>query len=337
MKTFACLFALLAPALAVSGAATGIDTTVNGIPAGTSEVVVLIEAAAPPPAPDYQDPAQQAVPAKPDDAVQQKQEDVLKQLPPPAAAEPQAQVAAAQAAAPTAATPQNAAGARQGQRQGFRGRRGRAGQGAAMAASTESYRAAVKPDGATSVTVHSIVPAGSNYRIRVVAIKGNDPFPAVLAGGRTAGVKVETDKITAASVSLAAPVLKLSDDLPASVAANSHFILRGTIDDPSDFLGTKTRMRVWLSDGKPPAANYDGMQVSTVDVTIKDDLVTFNFDLTAPKDPTTLYFQLGEVSPDFARKDGSQAAFLVLPDLSAGASPLQLRVEAAKTSVASKD
>jgi hypothetical protein len=336
MKIFVCLVALLAPALAVSGAASGIDTLVSGIPAGASEVVVVIEPAAAPPAPDYQDPAQQAAPPKADNTVQQKQEDVIKQLQPPAAADPQAPAPAAQPQAQAAADAQNGAAGRPGQRQALRGRRGRGGIGAATV-TVEPIRDSVKTKGATSVTVHSTVPVGANYRVRVVAIKGDDPFPTVVAGGKTIGVKVEADKIASTSVSLLSPVLKLADDHPATVAANAHFKLAGTITDPSSFLGTKTRMRVWLSAGRPPAANYDGTQVSTVDVTIKDDIVSFNFDLTAPKDPTTLYFQLGEVSPDFARKDGSQAAFLVLPDLSIGANPLQLRVEEPKASVASKD
>ena len=132
-----------------------------------------------------------------------------------------------------------------------------------------------------------------------------------------------------ASVSIVAdctPRLALAPATPASVKANEHYILAGTITDDAEFLGTKNRMRVWFSSGAPPAANYDGAQTSTVIVTSQGDTIAFTFELTAPKDPTTLYFQLGEVSPDFARKDGSQAAFLVLPDLSLGAKPLTLQV-----------
>lgn len=193
-----------------------------------------------------------------------------------------------------------------------------------------TYRSAVETKGATSVTVHTDVPAGANYRVRAVAIKGDGTFPSVLAGGRATGIKVEADQVASTPVLLTAPVLKLAADQPKSVTAGAAYTLSGTITDPSSFLGSKERMRVWFSSGKPPAANYDGVQVSTVKVTSKEDVLTFTFDLTAPKEPTTLYFQLGEVSPDFVRKDGTQAAFLVLPDLSAGGQPLQLRVEAAK-------
>ncbi|HWA08584.1 MAG TPA: hypothetical protein VG838_03870 [Opitutaceae bacterium] len=317
MKTSVCLLALLAPSLAFA-AATGIDTVVNGIPAGASEVIVAIDTVSAAAPADYEDPAQQA-------AAAQKEQPIL----PLPAAQPAA-AAAADPAAKDGTAPAPAAG----QRRGRRGRFG--GAGAGGAASTATYRTAVDAKGATSLTVHTEVPAGTNYRVRAVAIKGSDPFPTVLAGGKATGLKVEADKVANTSVLLTAPVLKLAAESPTTVAAGASYTLIGTITDPSSFLGSKTRMRVWFSSGSPPAANYDGVQVSTVKVTMKEDLVTFNFDLTAPKQATTLYFQLGEVSPDFVRKDGSQAAFLVLPDLSTGAKPLQLRVEAAKPSVAAK-
>ncbi len=323
MKYLVCFLALLAPAFGASMENSGIDTVVNGIPTGASQIAVAIDVVAPPAAAEYDDPAQQA-------AVQQQQ--VLQQLPPP---QPAAAVAAAAAPQPAAAP---AAAPQAGQRQGLRGRRGRPGGfGAGPVTVSPSYLTAVPTHGATSLTVHTNVAAGSNYRVRVVAIKGDGPFPTVLGGGKTAGIKAEADQVAHASVLVTAPMLKLAADNPSAVAAGSHYTLAGTITDPSSFLGTKSRMRVWLNDGTPPAANYDGVQVSTVKVTMKDDDVTFTFDLTAPKKPTTLYFQLGEVSPDFASKDGSQAAFLVVPDLSAGASALQLKVEAAKPSVASRD
>jgi hypothetical protein len=285
---------------------------VTGIPAGTSEVVVAIDTVSPAPAPDYEDPA----------AATQK---AAAQAAP--AAQPAAAPAAAAQAAPAAADA--AAPAPAGQRRGRRGRAGGAG-GAGAIGPTATYRSAVETKGATSVTVHTDVAVGANYRVRVVAIKGDGTFPSVLAGGKAMGVKVEADQVASTPVLLTAPVLKLAADQPKSVTAGAAYTLSGTITDPSVFLGSKERMRVWFSSGKPPTANYDGVQVSTVKVTTKEDVLTFTFDLTAPKEPTTLYFQLGEVSPDFVRKDGTQAAFLVLPDLSVGGQPLQLRVEPAK-------
>jgi len=319
MKNLLCFLALLAPAFGASVENSGIDTVVTGIPAGASQIAVAIDVVAPPAAPEYDDATQPAA----------AQQQVLQQLPPQAAAAAVAPQPAAGQAAAAGAVPQA------GQRRGRRGRPG--GFGAGPAVVSPSYLTAIPTKGAASLTVHMSVAAGSNYRVRVVAIKGDGPFPSVLGGGKTAGIKAEADKIAQASVLVTAPVLKLAAGNRAIVAAGSHYTLSGTITDPSSFLGTKTRMRVWLNEGSAPAANYDGVQVSTVNVTMKDDDITFNFDLTAPKNPTTLYFQLGEVSPDFASRDGSQAAFLILPDLSAGASPLQLKVEAAKPSVASRD
>ena len=327
MKTLTFLLALFVPALALPAATTGIDAVVSGIPSGTSEVVVAIDTVTPPVPSDYEDPAQ-AAPKDPQE---------LLKLPP-------VQPAPAAAVQDPAQQPPQAQPAQAGQRGrrgqfagGRRGRRGRAGGfGQEPMVPTLIYRSAVETKGASSVTVHTDVPAGSNYRVRVVAINGDNPFPAVLAGAKAMDLKVEADHVASTPLLLTAPVLKLAADQPRTIAAGSTYTLTGTITDPSNFLGSKDRMRVWLSSGKPPAANYDGAQISTVDVTQKDDMITFNFELTAPKDPTTLYFQLGEVSPDFVRKDGSQAAFLVLPDLSAGASALQLKVEPAKPAVALK-
>ena len=188
-------------------------------------------------------------------------------------------------------------------------------------------RRTVVPNGANSVNLDVPVPAGENYQVRVVALRGANPFPAVVAGGRASAIEVSAETSSPIAVALTAPQLKLSLENPASVAPGVHYTLAGTITDAAGSLGQKNRMRIWLSVGTPPHENFAGAQVSTVDVKADGDDVTFSLALTAPAEPTTLYFQFGEVPNDFARSDGTQAAYLVLPNLAAGEAPLALRVQ----------
>lgn len=181
--------------------------------------------------------------------------------------------------------------------------------------------------GGSSVTVPVEVPAGKHYRIRAVALKGDGMYPSVLAGGLVTNIDVEAGQPTEAQISVAAPKIELAPVTPASVAAGASFKLSGTITDPAGVLGTKNRMRVWVSPGSPLKENYAGTQTSTTDVTTDGQAIAFHFDLTAPAEATTLYFQFGEISNEFVREDRRQAPFLVAPDFSAGAQPLAIRVE----------
>jgi hypothetical protein len=188
-------------------------------------------------------------------------------------------------------------------------------------------RVAFATHGATQTTLTASVPPGENYQARVIAIDGDGPFPTVLASGRVGALKLTANDSPPLQVSLRTPELKLASTTPASVAPGAAYTLAGTITDAAHALGAKNRMRVWISEGQPPTANFAGVQTSTIDVTPNGDDVNFSFELTAPKRATTLYFQFGELPPDFARADGRQAAFLVLPDLSRGAKALELTVK----------
>jgi hypothetical protein len=184
----------------------------------------------------------------------------------------------------------------------------------------------LKPTGTSPLVWRTVTPAGENFRVRVVALKGTGTFPLVIAGGKATGLKITTDQVTRAAVSLTAPRLQLAEKNPSAVAPGATFTLAGTVQDPASFLGTKNRMRVWWSAGQPPAENRAGRQVSTVDVTTKGDVVSFAVELTAPREPGPLYVQFGEVSPDFNRADGTQVPYLVFPDLAAGLAPVKVIV-----------
>ena len=346
MKPLLCLSTLLASAVLARAAASGIDTVVRGIPADATEVVLVVDTVAPAPAANPDDPAAPAAgqrgqrgqrggrrqaqapaadaPVAAAPAANQPPAAAADPAqPPPAAAAAPADPALAKAAAPAAPAPAPAAF---GQR---RGRRGGAGGMAGGGSTFTPVRTATPTKGATELTLHSDVPAGDNYQIRVIAIGGDGNFPSVLAGGHVRSIKVAADTVTPEQLALTPPKLTLNPALPATVAAGTHYKISGIFTDAAEALGTKTRMRVWVSQGTPPAENYAGAQISTVDVTIKDDDVAFNFDLIAPAAPTTLYLQFGELPPDFVRADNRQAPFLVLPDLSRKAAPLALAVTAA--------
>ncbi len=324
MKIFVILTALLFSATAFTAESGGIDVVVNDIPPGASEVVVVVDTATPPPPSDYQDPA--AAPATP--PLPKTIEQIRAQAAP---ADPAVDPAAK--AQPAAA---DAAGAPR-RRRGGAGRAGRGGRGGFGApVAIPPVRQAVETGGASSVTVHVARAAGENYRVRAIAMGDDGRLPAVLAGGHADRVKVAASQMAPVALRLKSPVLKLSPANPSAVAAGERFTLAGTITDAAQCLGTKNRMRVWLSENSPLAANHAGTQTSTVDVTTNGNDIEFTFNLTAPKTPGTLFFQFGEVPPDFAREDGTQAPLLVLPNLATGASALQLPIGPPK-SIAKSD
>lgn len=299
MKSSA-LLAILLSAVSLVRAESAVEATVTGLPAGTTELLFYLDVQEAVEAPGYGEPAA-AAPAPAPAA--------LPVAIPPAAGQPAAPAAAP--AAPDAAAQQQ------------RRRRG-------PTKPPFNARGSAKPNGTEPVKWSVAAPAGANYRIRVAAIKGDGTFPVVIAGGKATGLKVEADKTTSAAITLAAPSLQLDAANPATVTAGAHFKLAGVVKDPGSFLGTKNRMRVWMSPGKAPTANQAGTQVSTVEVETKDDDVRFTIELTAPKEPGPLFVQFGEVSLDFNRPDGKQVPFMVLPDLTAGGKPIELKVEAAK-------
>jgi hypothetical protein len=290
MKRLAVFLVLSCAAFAADTAK--IDLTVTGIPANATEVVVVFDAGSAPAA-GYDDAAPVVVPPPAAPAV-----------PVAAPADP---AAPAPAAAPVAPP---------------RRRRGNAGP-----ALPPPTRASVTVKGATTATLSANVPVGENYQARVLALRGSDSFPSVLAGGRLTALKLTPNATLPLDVALKAPALQLAPGTPTTVAPGARFTLAGTLTDAAHALGTKNRMRVWISEGAPPTANFAGRQVSTIDVTTTGADIAFSFELTAPTRPTTLYLQFGELPADFARADGQQAAFVVLPDVAAGAKPLELRVQ----------
>ncbi len=300
MKSVFCAILLASASTGLAATSSGINAVLNGVPAGTTEIVVLVDTIAPPAVDEYEDanprPAAAAAAA------------------PAAAARPGAPAAAA--AAPADGAPAAAAAPAPRRRR------------AEAAPPPPVYRQSVAVNGGgSSVTVPIDVPAGKHYRIRAVALKGDGMYPSVLAGGIVTNIDVAADKPTEARIPVAAPKIELAPVTPAAVPAGAAFKLAGTITDPAGILGTKNRMRVWVNPGSPMQENYAGTQTSTTDVTTDGQKIAFHFDLTAPADPTTLYFQFGEISNEFVREDRRQAPFLVAPDFNAGAQPLAIRVE----------
>lgn len=286
--------------------AVPLELEVRNIPAGTTEIVVLLDGAIRPPGPEYNDGAAPvAAPAAANAPLQQ----VLQQVQ-PTPANPAAQAAAA--AAPAPAAPEQ---------------RRRRGRGPAGPPPPPTLRESLDPKGATTATLKANLPVADGYQARVIALRGDGAFPTLVAGGRIDQVKINTQQPAPLAVSLQAPTLRPDPQNPTTVKRGALYQLRGVVADPARALGTRNRMRVWITEGAAPTKNFSGAQTTTVDVTTEGDDVTFTFDLKAPDQPGTLYYQFGELPPDFARADERQAPFIALPDLNAGGKPLALRVE----------
>lgn len=302
MKSLARSLLIFVPLAWCAAAQSTIEVVVKGVPSDASEVVVVADIVQAPSS-EYEDAPAVVAPA-------------ANQIPTVAAAPVLAQIPGAGVAPAPAAAP--------APEQPRRRRR--------QVVASPIVRTAVPVNGASSITARVTVAEGENYQVRALALRGSDAAPTMMAGGRVGGLKVSAEQSANTAIALQAPVLTLSSANPAVVAPGARYTLAGTIKDAAQSLGTKSRMRVWISEGAPPQANYTGVQTSTVDVTLKGEEIAFQFDLVAPKQATVLYYQFGELPGDFARTDGTQAPFLVLPDIASGAKPLQLRVEPAKIS-----
>ena len=179
-----------------------------------------------------------------------------------------------------------------------------------------SLRNSTATNGATSLVLRTGLPAGNGYRVRVIATRGSGIFPSVVAGGKAAGVNVTANVLTTTAITLSAPSLNLASSNPASVSSGTTFTIAGSITDPANFLDGRTTLRMWTNTGTSPTTNIVGTQNYSYGLTKSGDNYAFSFNLTAPPISTVLYYQIGDNGSAFDRSDGTQAPFLVLPDLS---------------------
>ena len=196
-----------------------------------------------------------------------------------------------------------------------------------------SVRNSTTTNGATSLVLRTGIAAGSGYRVRAVAISGSGTFPAVLVGGKSASVNVVANSLTTTSITLSSPSLNLSSSNPTSVSSGATFVIAGSITDSANFLDGSTTLRMWTNTGTAPTTNTVGTQNYIFNLSKSGDIYSFSFSLTAPPTSTVLYYQIGENGSAFNRSDGTQAPFLVLPNLNAGTSPLSVNVVSSVTAI----
>ena len=194
-----------------------------------------------------------------------------------------------------------------------------------LANGSEAIRQSFSHFGSGEASTVIGVPAGAGYRVRVIALGGSGTFPSVLAGGRQEGVTVTDDIASAVDIALTPPTWTLNPSTPTQVATSSTFNIVMEIEDPADFFSGSSRGRLWWSD-QPLTANVSAIQDTGSLQQIAPGRYQFSISLTAPSMPGTIYYQFGENSPPFNDPRGSEAPFLILPDLNAGQSPLQIEV-----------
>ena len=97
------------------------------------------------------------------------------------------------------------------------------------------------------------------------------------------------------------------------------------IDDPADFFSGGTRGRLYW-DSQPLSTNLAAIQEHGTLQQIAAGRYRFSVTMTAPTTTGTIYYQFGENSSAFNDPGGNEAPFLVLPDLNASQTPLEIQV-----------
>ena len=194
-----------------------------------------------------------------------------------------------------------------------------------------SYRVAqaIAP-GTTTTTVVAGLPQTdatlAGYRVRIIATGGGGTFPSVVGGGNARGVPVGVGQLTSVNVGLTVPTLTPDPANPAAIRPGLPVTFRWTIHDPSESLDDSNAMRMWSSDGTAPRNNVSGVQRSASLTSKVGDDYNYSVSFNAPSTPTTMYYQFGDGANSFRDPTGSQAPFLVLPDVNVGSPFLTLTV-----------
>lgn len=170
------------------------------------------------------------------------------------------------------------------------------------------------------------VPAGTGYRVRVIALGGSGTFPSVLAGGRQAGVTVTSGAATSVNVALTQPTFTLDPSTSSQVATGGPYSVVMDVNDPAEFLDGRTSGRFWWST-QTFTNNLAAAQSSGNLQKLGAGHYRFSINMTAPGSPGTIYYQFGESSSGaFDDPAGQQAPFLILPDLNANGPLLAIAV-----------
>ena len=185
-------------------------------------------------------------------------------------------------------------------------------------------RVEIPYDGSGSVKDALSIPAGNPYRIRIIAIKNGEVFPAILGGGTESNITVVKGEQKNVSIALSAPKVTLDASTPSQVNASSKFTIKMNISDPADFLGSDGR--IWWDTTYNGVNNLYGAQSLGSITKISDGKYQFSIELTAPATPCEFYYQFGGSNFSFESPQGDEAPFLVLPNYEKGEQPYVINV-----------
>ena len=186
--------------------------------------------------------------------------------------------------------------------------------------------------GSDSTSLTMGVPAGTNYRVRVIASsnQSNTIFQTVVAGASTNHVSVQQNQLTTVSLTLKAPEILMASNTPEAITAGSTVTLTCHIVDPGLFLDGIPDIYLLVKEGIEPVNNGDGKSISANLVAQHGDTLTYSASYTAPSTPTTVYYQFTQGGSVFADVANHITPEMYLPNYESGGVALKMIVTKAK-------
>ena len=180
--------------------------------------------------------------------------------------------------------------------------------------------------GSDSTSLTMGVPAGTNYRVRVIASsnQSNTIFQTVVAGASTNHVSVQQNQLTTVSLTLKAPEILMASNTPEAITAGSTVTLTCHIVDPGLFLDGIPDIYLLVKEGIEPVNNGDGKSISANLVAQHGDTLTYSASYTAPSTPTTVYYQFTQGGSVFADVANHITPEMYLPNYESGGVALKM-------------
>jgi predicted RNA methylase len=182
----------------------------------------------------------------------------------------------------------------------------------------------------TAGTLTLGVPAGGQYRVRVIAVdprSSNTTFPMMNASGKAENVTVTSGSLTDVAITLAP--MSVTITAPSSVTAGSQVQISWTYSDPGAALDRTPAAldgRVFYSTS-PMTQDLTGTQLYATGTALSPTSYQFTVTFTAPVTAGTLYFNLAAETFDLAIPGTSRAGWYVDPSLARGENLRQVTVQ----------
>ena len=180
------------------------------------------------------------------------------------------------------------------------------------------------PVAGTEVVERLPVPIGTDYRVRVIALRAATGFPPVIGGGWVDGIDVVEGVYASAAIPLEIPAITLSPETPSTAGPSSAVTISAELYDPADFLDGRSSARLWSR--MSPFSNLSADQDSGSMTYLGDGFWDYSITITTPAERGTFYYQIGE-SAGGPWGTSAWAPFWVAPDTEAGEDLFELVVE----------